>query len=162
MNRTRIKRSKLAHYMNVGGSTFKRIGPGFSSFSKSLNPQTDDIHDIDTDIGETILNGYKPTYEYEFQAVSGDPICEKLREIHEKLIVGASVEILDVYLDDEGTDETFRASKARYNVIPSEGPGGASNEGISCSGQLSQSGELIFGTARIAADGTITFTKEDA
>lgn len=160
MPRIRNKRSELLHYFNSGTESvpvWELIGAGISEMTESKNAQTEDVWDIDQEVGTTIHTGNRTALSYDLSMVDNDAFNDLITSIHFNDTVGATVTILSILKLKTGTSP-YQAKKATYNVLPTDGLGGAGGASLGASGSLSQDGNAVFGTATFSGT-TPTFTQ---
>lgn len=148
MTRIRNKRSELLHYFNSGTEQtpiWSLIGAGVSEMTESKNAQTEDVWDIDQEIGTTIHTGNKTSLSYDLSMVDNDTFNDLITAIHFDDTVGSTIKILSVLKLKTGT-APYRAKVANYNVVPGDGLGGAGGASLSASGTFNQDGSADFGT----------------
>jgi len=150
-------RSDIVNFMNTGTSeapVYTRMR-GFTSGGKDLNSKTYSRQYVDEDFERESTTGYSPSIPYNLDRIKGNPVHEKIVQVHEDEIKGAIVEILTV--DMLNNEARLRS----YNVNPeNQGDG---TDAYTYAGTFKSCGKMTKGTATVSADGlTATFTEETA
>lgn len=150
---TIYNRADIVNFMNTGTAqapVYTRM-QGFTEGGKSLNSTTYDRRYIDEKTERSTVTGYSTSIAYNFDRIVGNSIHEKIAEIHDKELVGETVQILTVNTKDS------TARLRNYSVIPDAD--GDSTDAYTYSGEFHADGEITEGTATIAAGGlTATFS----
>ena len=146
-------RADIVNFMNTGTSenpVYTRM-QGFTSGGKELNPSTYTRRYIDEENERETTTGYSPNIPYAFDRIVGNAVHEKIAEIHDDEIIGASVDILTV------NTKTGEGRLRNYDVNPdTEGDG---TDAYTYNGNFHANGTQKKGTATVSADGlTATFT----
>lgn len=129
----KIKRSKFAAFLNVGGksATWALIGDGVTSMAVSYNPQTSDEVYIHQDSGTIDVESYKPTSAVQMTAIQGDVVFDYVDGLRKSRAVldEARSEICLVYLYEEASSGAYPAEKSTCSIQIDDfgGDGGASN-----------------------------------
>lgn len=130
---TKIKRSKVATFLNTGGSseaTWSLVGNGVTSMTISYNPQTSDETYIHQDSGTTDVESYKPTSAVPMTAYKGDPVFDFVDGLRKKRAVlgDARTEVCIVYLYETETTGAYPAEKNTCSIQIDDfgGDGGSS------------------------------------
>lgn len=150
---TIYNRADIVNFMNTGTAiapVYTRM-QGFTSGGKSLNASTYGRRYIDEKSERNTVTGYSTEIAYNFDRIVDNTIHEKLADIHDKELVGETVQILTVNL------KTNEAKLRNYSVIPDND--GDSTDAYTYSGNFHADGDIQEGTATVSADGmTATFT----
>ena len=150
---TIYNRADIVNFMNTGTAqapTYTRM-QGFTEGGKSLNAQTYDRRYIDEKTERSTVTGYSTSIGYNFDRIVGNPIHEKIANVHDNELVGETVQILTV------NTKTNEARLRNYSVIPDTD--GDSTDAYTYSGEFHADGDITEGTATVSADGlTATFT----
>lgn len=146
-------RADIVNFMNTGTvaePVYTRM-QGFTEGGKSLNSSTYDRRYIDEKTERSTVTGYSTEIAYNFDRIVDNAIHEKLADIHDKELVGETVQILTVNLKNN------EARLRNYSVIPDAD--GDSTDAYTYSGTFHADGDIQEGTATVSADGmTATFT----
>jgi len=150
---TIYNRADIVNFMNTGTvaePVYTRM-QGFTEGGKSLNSSTYDRRYIDEKTERSTVTGYSTEIAYNFDRIVDNAIHEKLADIHDKELVGETVQILTVNLKNN------EARLRNYSVIPDAD--GDSTDAYTYSGTFHADGDIQEGTATVSADGiTATFT----
>lgn len=150
---TIYNRADIVNFMNTGTVSepvYTRM-QGFTEGGKSLNSSTYDRRYIDEKTERSTVTGYSTEIAYNFDRIVDNAIHEKLADIHDKELVGETVQILTVNLKNN------EARLRNYSVIPDAD--GDSTDAYTYSGTFHADGDIQEGTATVSADGmTATFT----
>lgn len=150
---TIYNRADIVNFMNTGTVSepvYTRM-QGFTEGGKSLNSSTYDRRYIDEKTERSTVTGYSTEIAYNFDRIVDNAIHEKLADIHDKELVGETVQILTVNLKNN------EAKLRNYSVIPDAD--GDSTDAYTYSGNFHADGEIQEGTATVSTDGmTATFT----
>lgn len=150
---TIYNRADIVNFMNTGTvaePVYTRM-QGFTEGGKSLNSSTYDRRYIDEKTERSTVTGYSTEIAYNFDRIVDNAIHEKLADIHDKELVGETVQILTVNLKNN------EARLRNYSVIPDAD--GDSIDAYTYSGTFHADGDIQEGTATVSADGiTATFT----
>ena len=151
---TIYNRADIVNFMNTGTSespVYTRM-QGFTSGGKSLNPSTYERRYIDEKTQRSTVTGYSTNIAYNFDRIVGNTIHEKIADIHDKELVGETVQILTVNMKNN------EARLRTYSVIPDND--GDSTDAYTYSGNFHADGDITEGTATVSADGmTATFSQ---
>lgn len=146
-------RADIVNFMNTGTTenpVYTRM-QGFTEGGKSLNSSTYDRRYIDEKTERSTVTGYSTEIAYNFDRIVDNAIHEKLADIHDKELVGETVQILTVNLKNN------EARLRNYSVIPDAD--GDSTDAYTYSGTFHADGDIQEGTATVSADGiAATFT----
>lgn len=163
-DRTLVKRANKVSFLGVIGSgsteAFTRMR-GFSTLSKSKNPQEYTRHYVDEEFEETDVTGYSPSIAFTFDQYKGDAVSDEMVAILDGEFTGTKAVRNIVTVDmssTTGTEGTYKAVERAYAIV---GDGEADGtDAYVYTGNLRSKGSRIEGTATISADGlTATFTK---
>lgn len=150
---TIYNRADIVNFMNTGTvaePVYTRM-QGFTEGGKSLNSSTYDRRYIDEKTERSTVTGYSTEIAYNFDRIVDNAIHEKLADIHDKELVGETVQILTVNLKNN------EARLRNYSVIPDAD--GDSTDAYTYSGTFHADGDIQEGTATVSTDGmTATFT----
>ena len=150
---TIYNRADIVNFMNTGTVSepvYTRM-QGFTEGGKSLNSSTYDRRYIDEKTERSTVTGYSTEIAYNFDRIVDNAIHEKLADIHDKELVGETVQILTVNLKNN------EARLRNYSVIPDAD--GDSTDAYTYSGTFHADGDIQEGTATVSTDGmTATFT----
>lgn len=150
-------RADIVNFMNTGTTenpVYTRM-QGFTEGGKSLNSSTYDRRYIDEKTERSTVTGYSTEIAYNFDRIVDNAIHEKLADIHDKELVGETVQILTVNLKNN------EAKLRNYSVIPDAD--GDSTDAYTYSGNFHADGEIQEGTATVSTDGmTATFTPSNS
>lgn len=150
-------RADIVNFMNTGTvaePVYTRM-QGFTEGGKSLNSSTYDRRYIDEKTERSTVTGYSTEIAYNFDRIVDNAIHEKLADIHDKELVGETVQILTVNLKNN------EARLRNYSVIPDAD--GDSTDAYTYSGNFHADGEIQEGTATVSTDGmTATFTPSNS
>ena len=151
---TIYNRADIVNFMNTGTAqapVYTRM-QGFTDGGKSLNSSTYDRRYIDEKTERSTVTGYSTEIAYSFDRVIGNTIHEKIAEVHDKELVGETVQILTV------NTITNEARLRNYSIIPDSD--GDSTDAYTYSGNFHADGDITEGTATVASDGmTATFSE---
>lgn len=148
-------RADIVAFMDIEG-TITRM-QGFTDLGKSLNAQTYERRYVDEKNSRSDVTGYSTEWSYTFDRIVGNAVHEKLVEIADNELVGQSVTIYLVNLNDGNATNGYATRKRVVSVIPDTD--GDSTDAYTYSGTLHASGEYEEGTSKLSADGlTITYT----
>lgn len=154
---TIYNRADIVNFMNTGTVSepvYTRM-QGFTEGGKSLNSSTYDRRYIDEKTERSTVTGYSTEIAYNFDRIVDNAIHEKLADIHDKELVGETVQILTVNLKNN------EAKLRNYSVIPDAD--GDSTDAYTYSGNFHADGEIQEGTATVSTDGmTATFTPSNS
>lgn len=150
---TIYNRADIVNFMNTGTAqnpTYTRM-QGFTEGGKSLNSTTYDRRYIDEKTERSTVTGYSTSIAYSFDRIVDNAIHTTLADIHDKEIVGATVEILTVNMKNNN------ARLRTYSVIPDTD--GDSTDAYTYSGEFHADGDIQEGTATVSSNGlTATFS----
>lgn len=145
-------RADIVNFMKIEDSYVRM--QGFTEGGKSLNSSTYDRRYIDEKTERSTVIGYSTEISYNFDRIAGNKVHEKIASIHDDELVGETVEIVTV------NTTTKEARLRQYSVIPDAD--GDSTDAYTYSGTFHADGEIIKGTAEVAADGmSVMFTAQD-
>lgn len=162
--RQRERQENEALYYNSGTSetpVWERIGVGVSSATESANAQTEDVQDIDQNVGETVMVSLRPAYAYSMNRVVGDSFNDFIADIHFDQLVGQSCEILTV-AHYAGATSPYKARRATFTVVQDAGASGEAGSMLVLSGNLNQAGQATLGTATYATSADAPVFTESA
>lgn len=161
-----IKRSDKVAYYGVpsaaGGNaapTYTRM-QGFTSMDKSMNPKEYTRQYVDEEFERTTVTGHSVSIAFTFDQHSGNAVHADMAAMADGELLGSDT-VRDIVLVDFSQPvseeaRTYKAFKRPFAVIlESEGDG---TDAYAYSGNLRVDGNVIEGTATVAADGlTVTF-----
>ena len=147
-------RADIVNFFNTGTTSepvWTRM-QGFTEMPNELNAQTYSRRYVDERTERESVTGYSKSISYGFDRVDGNTIHNKIAEVHDDELVGATCEILTV------NTKTNRAKRRTYDIIPdTDGDG---TDAYQYSGSFHAVGSGKTGTATISANGmTATFTE---
>lgn len=146
-------RADVVNFMNTGTAenpVWTRM-QGFTDGGKSMNSSTYDRRYIDEKTERSDVVAYKPAIAYSFDRIVGNAVHEKLVEINDNEVTGATVEILTIDFRATTTGG-YESRKRTYSVIPDAS--GDSTDAMTYSGSFSAAGTQIEGVASIPAGST--------
>ena len=144
---TIYNRADIVNFMNTGtaGNPVYTRMQGFTEGGKSLNSTTYERRYIDEKTQRSTVTGYSTSIAYNFDRIVENDIHTTLAEIHDKEIVGATVDILTVNMKDNS------ARLRTYSVIPDTD--GGSTDAYTYTGTFHADGDITIGTATVASNG---------
>lgn len=150
-------RADIVNFMNTGTTenpVYTRM-QGFTAGGKELNPSTYSRRYIDEENERETTTGYSPNIPYTFDRIAGNPVHEKIAEVHDDEIIGASADILTVNI------KTGEGRLRNYDVNPdTDGDG---TDAYTYSGNFHANGKQKKGTVTVSADElTATFTPSNS
>ena len=147
-------RADIVNFMNTGTSqnpVFTRM-QGFTSGGKELNATTYARRYVDEQNERESTTGYSPKIPYTFDRIAGNPVHERIAEVHDDELVGETVEILTVNM------LTKEARLRSYDINPDTD--GDSTDAYTYSGNFHAIGTAKKGSAEISENGlTATFSE---
>lgn len=133
MTAEKVKRSKVAIFLNTGTSTtpvYSLIGEGVTEQTINYNPQTSEETYINQDSGTTSIESYKPTIPTPMTALSGDAVFDFVDNIRvsRAVLSDAEADLVIVYLYKSATAGKYPAEKNACSIQIDDfgGPGGES------------------------------------
>lgn len=152
-------RADIVNFMKTSNedTTYSRM-KGFTEAGKSLNPTTYDRRYVDEKTERSDVVAYASEIAYNFDRMTDNAVHTKIAEIHDKELVGQTVEIVTVNFNEKGTEEnSFKARKRVYSVVPdSDGDG---TDAYQYSGAFKANGDIIEGYSTLSDNSDIcTFT----
>lgn len=136
-------RADIVNFMKVT-EAFERM-TGFTEGGRSLNATTYDRRYIDEKTERSDVVSYATEIAYAFDRMTDNTVHSKISEIHDKELVGQTVEIVTVNFNEEGTEEnSFKARKRVYSVIPDSD--GDNTDAYTYSGSFKANGDQVEGT----------------
>lgn len=159
----KVMRYMLREYYGIpagtgGEATFHYINPGFTQLNEEGGVQTENEAYIGDKNATPSITGYENTWAFETQYISGDPVCEDIRDIAKFQKVGSECERELVSIDmSEAADGTTTSFAARRFKIAVEAtpPQGEPRAVTTMSGNFHQQGDMEVGTFDIK---TLKFT----
>ena len=125
--------------------TFSRM-TGFTDGGRSLNSNTYDRRYIDEKTERSDVVSYSTEIAYAFDRMTDNEVHDRIAEIHDKELVGQTVEILTVNFNIKGTTEgSFKARKRTYSIVPDSD--GDSTDAYTYSGSFKANGDQVEGIA---------------
>jgi len=155
-------RADIVNFMkNANEEKYSRM-TGFTEAGKSLNASTYDRRYVDERTERSDVTSYASEIAYAFDRMTENENHDRIAEIHDKELVGQTVEIVTVNFNKKGnTDNTFKARKRIYSVQPDSD--GDSTDAYTYSGAFKANGDLVEGTATSDDDWkTCTFTTDSS
>ena len=155
-------RADIVNFMkDKEGEICKRM-TGFTDGGRSLNSTTYDRRYIDEKTERSDVVSYSTEIAYAFDRMTDNSVHDRIAEIHDKEMVGQTVEIVTVNFNEKGTtDGTFKARKRVYSVVPDSD--GDNTDAYTYSGAFKANGDQVEGTATSDDDWkTCTFTADGA
>lgn len=162
----KIKRSLWKNFLNTtpGGAseTWSYMNLGITSQQMSYNAQTTTETYVGEDNAHTSTDSYQMSMNTPMTCFKGDPIFEFIDGLRKKRAVEGDCEtqMLSVNAYDE-TDGKYSAEKNNVSIAITDF-GGDGGKPISLSFTISVNGDATLGTATIADDGSVMFTKAGA
>lgn len=152
-------RADIVNFMKPSNeaTTYNRM-TGFTEAGKSLNSTTYDRRYVDEKTERSDVVAYATEIAYNFDRMTDNAVHTRIAEIHDKELVGQTVEIVTVNFNEKGTTEnTFKARKRVYSVVPdSDGDG---TDAYQYSGAFKANGDIVEGTTTSTDNwATCTFT----
>lgn len=147
-------RADIVTFLNTGtaGNPVYTRMQGFTDEGTSMNATTYSRRYVDERQEREDVTGYGTTIGYTFDRIKDNAVHAIICNIHEKELVGQSVEILSVNTIDN------TAKLRTYSVIPDAM--GDGTDAYQYSGSFRAQGDIKEGTAIIASNGlTATFTE---
>lgn len=147
-------RADIVTFLNTGtaGNPVYTRMQGFTDEGTSMNAVTYSRRYVDEKTEREDVTGYGTSIGYTFDRIKTNLVHEKICEIHEKELVGATVEILSVNMNDN------TAKLRTYSVIPDTM--GDGTDAYQYSGSFKAQGDIKYGTAVVASNGlTATFSE---
>lgn len=159
---TMVKRSQMAHFLNVepkeSTPTWARFAEGHESLSTSYNPETETTQYIHQDTGTTYLKNYALSIDTTQIAHKGDAIFDFVDDLSFRLAVaGDSItDYLEVRIyNATGSDLTAIPARLFKVAVSVTSEGDAATDPLSREYTLSAQGDPVPGTFNID---TLTFT----
>lgn len=119
---------------------------GFTEAGKSMNASTYDRRYVDEKTERSDVIAYATEIAYAFDRMTDNAIHTRIAEIHDKELVGQTVEIVTVNFNEKGTSEnSFKARKRLYSVVPDAD--GDNTDAYTYSGAFKANGDIIEGEA---------------
>ena len=149
-------RADIVNFMGltVDATTYKRM-TGFTDNGKSLNTETYERRYVDEKSSRKDVTGYATEIAYGFDRYTNNDVHDLIANVHDLEQTGVVVPIV---AGKKGTtDDTFKARRRNYSILPdSDGDG---TDAYQYSGAFGANGDLEEGTAT-STDGwkTCTFT----
>ena len=130
---------------------------GFTEAGKSMNASTYDRRYVDEKTERSDVIAYAAEIGYNFDRMTDNAVHTRIAEIHDKELVGQTVEIVTVNFNEKGTAEnSFKARKRVYSVVPDAD--GDSTDAYTYSGAFKANGDIVEGEATSEDDwATCTF-----
>lgn len=121
MTTEKIKRSKIATFLNTGTSgtpVYSLIGEGVTSGKIDYGPETTDETYIHQDSGATEVESYKPKMSVEATAINGDPAFEFVDSLRKARAVldEAHTDVVNVWLYETATEGAYPAEKQTVSI----------------------------------------------
>lgn len=151
MVRTKVKRSKLAIFLDTSGgeetAEWALIGDGVTEQTIAYNPQTSDEVYIHQDSGTTDVESYKPNIPTPMTAIKGDPVFDYVDGLRKARAIGADArtKICIVYLYDTETTGAYPAEQNDCS-IQIDDFGGAGGESATINFTINLIGDAVVGT----------------
>ncbi len=139
-------RADIVNFMKptLESTTYNRM-TGFTDGGKSLNSTTYDRRYIDEKTERSDVVSYSTEIAYAFDRMTDNAVHDRIAEIHDKELVGQTVEIVTVNFNEKGTtDGSFKARKRVYSVVPDSD--GDSTDAYTYSGSFKANGDIVEGT----------------
>lgn len=125
-------------------TTYNRM-TGFTDGGKSLNSTTYDRRYIDEKTERSDVVSYSTEIAYAFDRMTDNVVHDRIAEIHDKELVGQTIEIVTVNFNETGTaTSSFKARKRIYSVVPDSD--GDSTDAYTYSGSFKANGGIVEGT----------------
>ena len=151
-------RADIVNFMKptTDAETYDRM-KGFTEAGKSLNSSTYDRRYVDEKTERSDVIAYATEIAYAFDRMTDNAVHTRIAEIHDKELVGQTVEIITVNFNEKGTAEnSFKARKRVYSVVPDAD--GDSTDAYTYSGAFKANGDIAEGEATSTDDwATCTF-----
>ena len=148
-------RADIVTFMNTGTDSqpvYTRM-QGFTDEGTSMNSITYSRRYVDERTEREDVTGYGTAIGYTFDRIKGNAVHNIIVNIHEKELVGQTVDILSVNMVDNS------AKLRTYSVIPDTM--GDGTDAYQYSGTFKAQGDITEGTATVSANGlTATFTAQ--
>lgn len=161
---TKVMRYMLQEYYGVPGEddevVFHYMNKGFTQLDETGEAEVEDGEAYIGDRNATpSINGYNGSWEFETQYIYGDPVCDDIRMIGVKQLVGSDCERDMISIDlmhpaTGGEEGTYEARKLRI-AVETSAPHGEPRAPVVMNGTLHQLGDAIPGTFNVT---TKTFT----
>lgn len=156
-------RADIVNFMKATeeATTYDRM-TGFTDGSRSLNSTTYDRRYIDEKAERSDVVSYSTEIAYAFDRMVDNNVHDRIAEIHDKELVGQTVEIVTVNFNEKGTaTDTFKARKRKFSVVPDSD--GDSTDAYTYSGSFKANGDIVEGTVTSTDDwSTCTFTPSNS
>ena len=155
---TKIKRNKLAHFINVGTvdePIWARINKGVSELSVSYNPEVTTEQYIGDENASSSIDSYAPNAPVTMTAYKGEPVFEFVDNIRKTRATGEDcrTQLLNVNIYEE-SESKYYAEKQDV-LIQIDSFGGEGN--VSIEYTMLYDGDPVQGTVAIN-EGTVIFT----
>lgn len=158
-------RSDKIHFINLGTAespVWKQINKGFTSFTETLNAESESVQYIGEKNSTDTVKKYAPSISYTYKVEADNEIVEKFYNIAYKQLLNQQMDILtvDTWRKDKTSGKPL-ATRGTYNVVPDVSGDSEPGEYLEGSGTLNQESTLIYGyyTAPESEEGTGTFTE---
>lgn len=124
---------------------------GFTAAGKSMNASTYDRRYVDEKTERSDAIAYATAIGYNFDRMTENAVHTRIAEIHDKELVGQTVEIVTVNFNEKGTsNNSFKARKRVYSVVPDAD--GDSTDAYTYSGAFKANGNIVEGEATSTDD----------
>lgn len=162
----KIKRSLLKTFLNTdpgkgeGHEVWSLINKGVTSQNYQYNPETTTETYIGDDSASTSVDSYKVSVQTPMTAIQGEPVYDYIDGLRKKRAVGADCEtqVLIVNAYDKQAGDAFSAELNQATIQITEF-GGDGGKPITLQFTIALNGDPTLGTAKIEANGKVTFTK---
>lgn len=155
----KIKRVKLAHFLNTGiktSETWTRLNKGITGLTVSYNPNVTTEKYIGDENASNSVDSYAPNAPVTMTAFKGDPIFDFVDNIRKTRATGEDcrTQLLNVNIYEESSGQYY--AEKQDVLIQIDSFGGEENVVIEFT--LLYDGDPVQGKAKITA-GTVTFTE---
>ena len=162
----KIKRSLWKNFLNTtpgeASQTWSYMNLGITSQQMAYNAQTTTETYVGEDNARTSTDSYKMSMNTPMTCFKGDPVFEFIDGLRKKRAVegDCQTQMLSVNAYDE-TEGKYSAELNDVSIAITDF-GGDGGKPISLTFTISVNGDATYGTATIADDGAVTFTKAGA
>lgn len=160
------KRSDKVAFMGItsgeGNEVIFTRMTGFTELSKSMNPETYERKYVDENTQRSDVVAYAPEYSFSVDRDTDSAVSNLINEVFEREKVGddAKVDIVVVDMLSKNEDNSYKATKRTYSVIPDSEDG---DSALVQGGSFKACSDVVVGSATSEDEWkTCTFQKAAA